>query len=174
MPTIFTHALAAGALGSVVPAERRARLVGWSAVCAVVPDLDVIAFGFGIPYEHVLGHRGLSHSAGFAVALGLVVTAFAFRRGERRTAAAVLTLATLSHGLLDMLTDGGLGVALWAPVTPERVFFPFRPIEVSPFAGDFFSARGLEVLASEFVWIWAPALTVAAAAWALRARRRGA
>lgn len=170
MPTIFTHALAAGALASAVPVVRRARLAAWSAVCAVVPDLDVVAFRFGIPYEHMLGHRGLSHSFAFAVVLGGTVAVLAFREGERRIAALVLALATLSHGLLDMLTDGGHGVALWAPFSNERLFFPVRPIEVSPFAGGFFSARGAVVLLSEFVWIWIPALALALGAWAWRRR----
>ena len=170
MPTVFTHALAAGALASAVPAARRARLAAWSAVCAVVPDLDVAAFRLGIPYEHMLGHRGLSHSVAFALVLGGLAAGLAFRRGERRAAALVLSLATLSHGVLDMLTDGGHGVALWAPVSAERLFFPVRPIEVSPFASGFFSARGLAVLQSEFAWVWLPALALAAGAWAWRRR----
>ena len=170
MPTIFSHALAAGAFASAMPAARRARLVAWSAACAVVPDLDVVAFRFGIPYEHVLGHRGLSHSLAFALVLGGVVAALAFRAGERRVAALVLALATLSHGLLDMVTDGGHGVALWAPFWNERLFFPLRPIEVSPFASSFFSARGVVVLLSEFVWIWIPALALALGARAWRRR----
>ena len=170
MPTVFSHALVASALASAAPAARRARLAAWAAACAVLPDLDVVAFRFGIPYEHVLGHRGITHSAAFAVALGVAVALLAFRAGERRVAAVVLTLATLSHGLLDMLTDGGHGVALWAPFSAERLFFPVRPVEVSPFASGFFSARGAVVLASEFVWLWAPALTVALVAWTWRRR----
>ena len=43
-----------------------------------------------------------------------------------------LFASTLSHGLVDMLTNGGLGVALLAPFDNGRYFFPFRPIEVSP------------------------------------------
>ena len=27
-------------------------------MCAVLPDADVLAFRFGIPYESVWGHRG--------------------------------------------------------------------------------------------------------------------
>ena len=74
------------------------------------------------------------------------------------------TLVTLSHPLLDALTNGGLGVALFAPFSAERYFFPFRPIEVSPLGMRFFSARGLEVLASEIVWVWLPALLIYLAA----------
>jgi inner membrane protein len=57
-----------------------------------------------------------------------------------------------SHGLLDALTDGGLGVAFFSPFDLHRYFFPFRPIVVSPIgAGHFFTRRGVEVLSSEMV-----------------------
>ena len=41
---------------------------------AVLPDLDVLGFHAGIPYEHTLGHRGLSHSLLFALVVGLGAT----------------------------------------------------------------------------------------------------
>ena len=59
MPSAFAHVAPALAL---IPVFHRPgtpkRLWVLGAVCAVVPDLDVIAFGFGIPYDHPLGHRG--------------------------------------------------------------------------------------------------------------------
>ena len=80
--------------------------------------------------------------------------------------------ATASHALLDMLTDGGLGVALFAPVSNARLFFPWRPVTVSPIGAGFFSAQGAAVLLSEFVWVWLPVLAVASVrAWR---RRRAA
>ena len=36
-----------------------------------------------------------------------------------------------SHGLIDALTNGGLGIAFFAPFSNERFFFSYRPIEVS-------------------------------------------
>jgi inner membrane protein len=78
------------------------------------------------------------------------------------------SLATFSHPLLDMLTDGGLGVALFAPLTNERYFFPWRPVEVSPIGVGFFSRRGLDVIFSEIIWIWIPALMIFLSATALR------
>ena len=50
---------------------------------------------------------------------------------------AFLFLCTMSHALLDALTDGGLGVAFFSPFSNERYFFPWTPIRVS----RFFSAR---------------------------------
>ena len=37
-----------------------------------------------------------------------------------------LFLSTASHGVLDALTDGGLGVAFFSPFDQTRYFFPFR------------------------------------------------
>jgi len=73
---------------------------------------------------------------------------------------------------LDAMTDGGLGVAFFAPFDNHRYFFPWRPIRVSPIgAGRFFGKRGLAVLRSELLWIWIPAGILALAAWGFRRRR---
>src|SRR5260370_4302014 len=67
------------------------------------------------------------------------------------------------------MTDGGLGVAFFSPFDNHRYFLPWTPIRVSPIgAGRFFTHRGLEVLQSEFLWIWLPAAVLAIAAWVVR------
>ncbi|MGH9928325.1 MAG: metal-dependent hydrolase [Pyrinomonadaceae bacterium] len=115
-------------------------------------------------YRVCIWHRGLTHSVAFAVLVGLAAGTLAF--GKRPTGPVRLqlilyfTLVTLSHPLLDALTNGGLGVALFAPFSAERYFLPLRPIEVSPIGMRFFSERGLEVVASEIVWVWLPALLI--------------
>ena len=69
----------------------------------------------------------------------------------------VLFIATISHSLLDAMTSGGLGVALWAPFDNTRIFFPFRPIRVSPLGvANFFTERAFVVLYSEAIWIAIP------------------
>jgi len=167
MASAFSHAAAALALGTAFwrPAlPTRFWVLG--AICAVLPDLDVIAFRVGIPYEHVLGHRGLSHSLFFAALLAVAVVALFFSREQQHWGRLWLFffLATASHALLDALTTGGLGVALFAPLENSRYFFPWRPIEVSPLSvSRFFSARGLAVLRSELLWVWLPALVFAVA-----------
>jgi len=171
----FTHALAAAALAHViVPGRRGLLLLG--AVCAAAPDLDVIGFQLGAAYADVLGHRGLSHSLPCAaLSAALLARAWQWREGSKRLlpAASVAPLSALrvgaflfaafaSHGLLDALTNGGLGVAFFAPLTGERYFFPWQPIEVSPISvRRFFSARGWRVLQSELWVVWLPALAVA-------------
>jgi inner membrane protein len=71
---------------------------------------------------------------------------------------------TASHCLLDAMTNGGRGIALFAPFSNHRYFFPWRPIQVSPIGAGFFSARGLSVLVSEARWIWVPSAIIAVSA----------
>ncbi len=180
MPSAIAHA--APALALIPLFARRgtpARLWALGVVCAIAPDLDVLAFRLRVPYEHALGHRGLWHSVPFAAVAALVATLAAFPCAQpgfsRGRAWLYLFLATASHGLLDACTNGGLGVALLSPFDPTRYFLPFRPIEVSPIrVAAFFSARGLEILRNEGIWVWLPCAALAATAIALRrARAKG-
>jgi inner membrane protein len=70
------------------------------------------------------------------------------------------------------MTDGGLGVAFFAPFDDTRYFFPFRPIKVSPIGLSFFSARGLDVIWSELLLVCIPAATIAGAVFLCRKLRR--
>jgi inner membrane protein len=182
MPTIFSHALTATAVAQWWPGRSPARFWTWTAICATLPDIDVIAFAFGIPYGHMFGHRGFTHSLFFAAVMGAVVTWHLLHRpgsallrpgsdshqpatdSHRLALFLWFTMVTASHGLLDALTDGGRGIAFFAPFSDYRYFFPWRPIQVSPIGVGFFSARGLRVLASEAGWIWVPSAIIAASA----------
>ena len=178
MPTIFTHAVATLAIGTVVlPARTPGRVWTLGVLCAMAPDLDVISFPLGISYSDMLGHRGVTHSIAFALALSSLALVLTFRdsafdRMRWRIWLFVL-LAIGSHGPLDALTNGGNGIAFFAPFSAQRYFFPVTPIEVSPIGFGFVSERGLRVLASEFVWVWIPSLAIAAIAVSLRRRRSG-
>jgi inner membrane protein len=147
MPTIVGHALvgwAAAQNAAPRPAKTQLKLLGLvAAVLAMLPDVDVLGFAFGIPYGSKLGHRGFSHSLLFAAISAALGLAFARWQLKRRGLAVpggrtflFLFLAAASHPLLDMLTDGGLGVALFAPVTWDRYFFPLRPVPVSAIGVD--------------------------------------
>ena len=85
--------------------------------------------------------------------------------------AACLAAATASHGVLDAFTNGGRGVAFFAPFSSDRFFFPVTPIAVSPIGAAFFSERGVSVLASEMLWVWVPLLILNIAVAMARARR---
>jgi len=143
--------------------SRRFWLLG--ALCSVLPDVDVLGFWLGIPYGAPLGHRGLTHSIAFAAALAGAATLLGSPRGPARPAVfAFLFLCAASHGLFDAMTDGGLGVAFFAPFVNTRFFLPWRPIRVSPIGvGGFFGPRGLAILRTEILWIWLPLLALGAA-----------
>lgn len=168
MPSAFTHAFAAFALGKVSGVKRHARFWVLSIFCAIVPDVDVVSFYFGVERGSMFGHRGLTHSLLFALLLALAVVWLAFKKikpfSKRWWMLFVyFFIVTASHGLLDALTNGGVGVAFFAPFDAARYFFLWRPIEVSPIGLRFFSQRGLEVFWNEFLWIWIPASLIVAA-----------
>ncbi|MCU0697340.1 MAG: metal-dependent hydrolase [Myxococcaceae bacterium] len=122
-------------------------MVGFSAL-SLLPDADVIAFVFRVPYEAPLGHRGATHSLVFAALCGL--TALLARRDRRL--ALFTGLVVLSHPLLDMSTDGGLGCALFWPLSNERLFWPVRPLPVAPIGAGMLSTRGLSVVLTELLF----------------------
>ncbi len=172
MPSAFGHAVAAIALTKASPRVRfGARVAAIAALSAIIPDVDVVSFSLGIPYEHMLGHRGLTHSFAFAAAWSAMMLLL-FQRGERTMWLWLCLFAsTASHPLLDMCTTGGLGCALFAPFSSERFFFPWRPISVSPVEiHSFFTQWGLRVLKSEALWIGLPSALVFATAHLLKRR----
>lgn len=171
MPSIFSHTVAALAIGSALQrsATPRAALVA-GAVCSVVPDLDVIGFRLGISYGDFWGHRGFTHSLIFAALLASAVLVVFFRNAalglSRLMLWIYLFLATVSHGFLDAMTDGGLGVAFFSPFNTSRYFLPWTPIHVSPIGlTRFFSHRGLAVVQSELLVIWLPSAFLVLSSW---------
>lgn len=175
MPTIFSHAFIASAVGSASPFRNLgSRFWILTALCAILPDFDVVAFYFGIDYSSMLGHRGFTHSIVFALFVGVVISKIFFARVDIPGWKLALYFAcvTVSHPLLDMFTNGGLGVALLAPFSNARFFSPWRPIQVSPIGSGFFSQRGLAVILSELVWIWIPSVVVVGVSWLVRRKSR--
>ena len=165
MASAFAHAAAALGLGAVLrpSTARQNRLMVYGAAVAVLPDLDSIGYSHGIPYDSLLGHRGLTHSIIFAMAMALAVVSIdqQVARPFRLRAWTFLFVAGISHGVLDAMTTGGLGVAFLAPFDNSRFFFPWRPIPVSPLnMRRFFSSQGLKILEGEFLWVGIPSLAL--------------
>ncbi len=162
MPSALGHLAAGAAAGYSYPGSRG--FLYWSCILglALLPDLDVLAFTLGIPYAHPLGHRGFSHSLIFAVLASFILYRFLISlqtMPERRRLFLALFLSALTHPLLDALTSGGLGVALFSPFSNQRYFLPWRPIQVSPLGIEaFFGEWGRRVIFSEARWIYLPAL----------------
>jgi inner membrane protein len=178
MPTILSHAIVAGAAGHWW--HRRdlpSNFWTWTIVCSMLPDIDVIGFSFGIQYGDMFGHRGFTHSLFFAALIGLVAANALTRSASKANSLGVggwqlgvgalwawFAAVTMSQGVLDAMTNGGRGIAFFAPFSNHRYFFPWRPIQVSPIGAGFFSSRGLNVLASEARWIWVPSAIIALSA----------
>lgn len=161
MASVFTHGFIAGIFGRIFKKYSISILIA-GIICSILPDVDVIAFWFDISYDHPFGHRGFSHSIFFALILAITL-AFAFVKQmalfqkEWFILVGYFFVCTASHGVLDAMTNGGLGVAFFAPFDNTRYFFPFRPIAVSPIGvKKFFSAWGMRVLISELLVIWLP------------------
>lgn len=177
MASAFSHAVTALSIGTCFYRPQVPKRI-WIAgvLCSVVPDIDVIGFMFGIHYGDFWGHRGFTHSLIFSALLAGVVALTIFWRGAagigRFALFAYLFLATASHGVLDAMTNGGLGVAFFSPFDTTRYFLPWRPIRVSPIAVTrFFTPKGFAILQNEAVWIWLPAILFASVV--LTVRRRG-
>ena len=180
MATTISHAVAALGIGSCCYKPEIPKSI-WvaGAFCAILPDLDVIGFPLGVHYGDFWGHRGFTHSLVFAVLLGGIFT-FGFRhtKGIKRPWLFLYFFAaTASHGLLDAMTNGGLGVAFFSPFDTHRYFLPWRPILVSPIAvSKFLAPRVLAILYTELLWVWLPSAAFSAmvllSRWRLGARSR--
>lgn len=151
----FGHVVLGAVAAKAYDGELKWKTVVAFSTMSLLPDLDVIGFRFGVAYADPWGHRGATHSVVFALAVALV--GLLLTRAPRT--AAFLFATVVSHPLLDMLTDGGLGVALAWPFSNERLFFPWTPIPVAPIGRGMLSWRGLYVVAVESV-IFLPLLFI--------------
>lgn len=177
MASLFTHAFTAAALAPVcAPRPGWKWIIPAGIIASGLPDADVIGFQFGIRYGDFFGHRGFTHSLFFALMLAFLGVWLLRRRaplapGGRSWLGVYLFFCAASHGLLDAMTDGGLGVGLLMPFENSRYFLPWEPIPVSPIGvTNFFTAYGWEVLRTEMLVVWLP---LGALGWlCLKARNR--
>jgi inner membrane protein len=165
MASAFGHALTAVALGTGF----KKKFENWrfwtiGIICSILPDVDVVGYSLGVPYQSFWGHRGFSHSLLFAFIIGVLVSLLFYWKQpkiSKLVLAIYFTLCTASHSILDAMTNGGIGLAFFSPWNNSRYFFPWRPIKVSPIGIDnFISDWGLQVIISEIIWIGTPSLVV--------------
>ncbi len=137
---------------------------------AVLPDIDALGLWLGVPYAHAFGHRGFTHSLLFSVLMAGAGALLAPALGAQPLLAFLLLFVCIaSHGLLDALTNGGLGVAFFSPFSQRRYFLPWRVIVVSPLSlFALLSWRGLRVLGSEVRTVLMPCLVFGLTGFALR------
>jgi inner membrane protein len=96
------------------------------------------------------------------------VFTFLIKQKERKKNLTIFLLCLfvgLLHIMLDAMTNGGLGIALFSPFSNHRYFFPWRPIEVSAILPQyFFKLNGWQVIKSELILIIIPAILISAMA----------
>ncbi len=148
----------------------RVMLLG--AALAIIPDCDLFfswILGYGLKW-----HGGFTHSIIFSMIVGSVVVAL-MREGENRDIL-VYTMATLSHGLLDVITKKEFsGSQLFWPFSPYRYrlglfsYFEFYPNPASETVLSILE-KGLLISCYE-VLIFAP-IFVSAVWWRSRRSRR--
>lgn len=172
MASAFAHALSATALRAVTPrVPAGAKLLLLGIICSILPDIDSIGYVLGVPYDSAWGHRGMTHSIPFALLIAVLLTWLLFRKDNLDRAGysmvvLYLFITTASHGLLDAMTNGGLGIAFFAPFDNSRYFLPYRPIAVSPIGiKSFFSEWGQRVILSELIWVGIPCTFLLFVGW---------
>ena len=117
MASLFTHAIAGAVIGQAGKPAWRKDWRFWSVVIvfSLLPDIDSIGFHLGVPYGAFWGHRGMTHSLLFALVLATLAAMWLDGRFHRQWEMAILFfLVMASHGVLDAMTNGGLGVAFFA------------------------------------------------------------
>lgn len=160
----ITHAVVpiAAAIAFGNPAGSK-RLLAAAVIAAMIPDLDVLMRPlFNVPLSSVYGHRGAFHSLFFAILAGMVTTGFHSHLKATRLAAAIAAAAAMaSHGLLDMLTTNGLGVAYLWPISSMRIYADWRLLPGSVESNGFRAAAIISRLGLEWHRVIAPMLVVA-------------
>ena len=160
MASVFGHSIVGFTLAKIIDSRNTKLLLFAAIISTILPDLDVIGFKFGVPYEHPMGHRGFSHSILFSV-LWTFILMFVFGKKNKLIWFLVIFLSTLSHGILDAMTSGGRGVGFFIPFNNNRFFFPFREIKVSPIGIEkFFSEWGFQVILSELKYVFIPCFII--------------
>ena len=126
MASVITHAFSSLILGKALLPQRIPWPL-WSgiAVGAVLPDIDVLTFSWGYAYGHILGHRGFTHSILFAFLLGFLILLVLGREISKFSKKwwriyLCSSIIFFTHGLLDAMTNGGLGVAFFFPFDNNR------------------------------------------------------
>ena len=116
MASALTHIFTAAALGKTYTQEKMpVRFWALLVLCSLVPDIDIIGYYYGIGYGDVFGHRGFTHSLLFAMLLSAGVVVLCYRTISALSKKwwsllGFFFAVTLSHGVLDALTDKGYGV----------------------------------------------------------------
>ena len=178
MPSVVAHAAAALSVGALFRSSALpTRFWVVAGLAVALPDLDALLRPFSNTEAEQLvgGHRGLTHSIPFAMALAAVMVRSRVMGpgwiGSRLNLWIWLSLAIASHGILDIFTRYGEGVALLAPISWHQFKSSWTPL------GTGGACRGIVAcavwgLSNEFLWIWVPSLMLVGLSRVLRKPRQ--
>ena len=163
MSTIIGHAISSIPLALGFSDKKSCRKILFcSIIFSVLPDIDGIGYIIGIKYNTLFGHGGFSHSLFFVILLAIIFTFLVLPHVKFFAKQFIFFnffLIGSLHILLDSMTNGGLGVALFSPFSNTRYFFPWRPIEVSAISSQyFFQLNGIAVIRFELINLILPSV----------------
>jgi inner membrane protein len=118
-----------------------------AAACAALPDIDILA-------SPLIAHRGITHSLLFALTAAALATVLFFR-ARGRWIFVVLSVALLSHSILDAFSSYSVGLAFFAPFSDQRYRFLWTPLgDPAGRLSHQLLQEGLVVLLPALVAIW--------------------
>ena len=135
MDPISQASLGALVAQAAAPRQLGPRELLWGAAAGALPDIDVV-FGLGgDAFDSLLTHRGFTHSLVFPLLVGPLIGAWVWHRSRDPALRSpdllgrwmiCMTLAVLSHRLLDLLTP--YGTQLLLPFSDARFAINAMPI----------------------------------------------
>jgi inner membrane protein len=154
MSTIYTHAVVGLGLTRLLT-NRSMPWAYWglAAVLPIIPDFDAFStHAYGSP----LGHRGITHSLLFSLALSVIAACATFRyfRVSWWRLTVVFFVVAASHGLFDALTWGGMEIPFFWPI--EGRWGNWGPIPASNIGWEIPGLKFNQSFACELCWIWLP------------------
>ncbi len=154
MATLYTHAMVG--LGAARLATSRPMpwaYWGLAALLPVVADFDVFSTA---PYGSLWGHRGITHSLAFALAISTVAAGVSCRylRVNGWLLAGLFFVVAASHDLLDAMTRGGADIPLFWPL--DSCYGNWGPLPVSDIGFGLPDPRTSRAVRAELLWIWLP------------------
>lgn len=121
----LTQIALGAAVGEVVGGSRvKNRAMLWGGLAGLIPDLDVLLRFVYKQSDYLLAHRGISHSATFAILFSPLLAWIAFKRTAPGQMSykrwwLLIFLAVFTHPLLDIMTTYGTGFL--EPFSPARL-----------------------------------------------------
>jgi inner membrane protein len=172
MASVYTHALVGLGMGKLGIA-RPMPVLFWilTAVLPILPDLDVFS---DARYGTIYGHRGITHSLLFALFLGMTAAGATYRyfKIDFWPLSGFFFVIVAAHGLLEVCTTGGPGIAFFWPVDNRRIG-PWGYLPFSDIGFEIPNPRINKAVGTEIALVWVPMIVTVGVVIIARRIRRG-